>query len=176
MNEIYSEYLNSEHWKMMRESRLALDNYECQICGARNNLRVHHLFYNDWDNIDSLLTVCDKCHSDIHKFRDVVIESSRNGKLKKCMEAYDSAMEEIVDSFVFKREKTLSESGDALLMTGGHPGRMNKYINALFHMNPYGEIMFYAHKYNCGIGFTRYNEMRKARKQRNGGKDENRNS
>lgn len=172
MNELYSEYINSEHWKIMRENRLEIDNYECQICGAKSNLRVHHLFYNDLDNIDSLLTVCDRCHSDIHRFRDVVIESSRNGKLKQCMDAYDFAMAEIVDSFVFKREKTLNETGDALLMTGGRPGRMNKYINALFHMNPYGEIMFYAHKHNCGIGFTRYNKMRLERKNRRIGEKE----
>lgn len=164
MDRSYSEYLKSEHWKMMRQKRLAIDNYECQICGAKNDLRVHHLRYGDWDNVDSLLTLCDKCHRDIHAFRDVVIESSRNGKLKRCMDEYDEAMAEIVDGFVIRREKTLNVQGDAEFLTGGHSGRMNKYINALFHLNPYGEVEFYAHRHNCGIGFTRYNKMRLVKK------------
>lgn len=167
MDSQYSEYLKSDHWKMMRQKRLAIDGYECQICGAKSNLRVHHLRYGDWESINDLLTVCDKCHRDIHEFRDVVVESSRNGRLKECMDAYDAAMAGIVDCFVLRRESTLNEHGDAILMTRGHHGRMNKYINALFHMNPYGEITFYGHKRNCGIGFTRYNKMRieKAKKK-----------
>lgn len=162
----YSNYLKSDHWKIMREKRLSIDNYKCQLCGTKKDLRVHHLRYNDLDNVDTLLTVCDKCHRDIHEFREVVSESSKNGRLRDCMDAYDIEMTNIMDSFVLRREKTLNDDGDALFMTGGHSGRMNKYINALLHAHPYGDVIGMYQRHNCGIGYTRYNNMRLARKRK----------
>jgi|GEM_PF-3130610 len=166
MNNAYEKYLQSPHWKAIRAARISIDHGECQLCGAKSDLCVHHKSYSDMDDINNLVTLCKKCHADIHKFAKIVIQSSENGKLKACMDEYDKVMAEIVDSFVIRREKTLNLQGDAIFMTCGKHERMNKYIKALFTWHPYGELIGYRHKRNCGISFTRYNIMRLAKKRK----------
>lgn len=55
------------------------DHFTCQICGANNNLMVHHKDWrgkrrgvptSEWNNKDdNLITLCHKCHNGIHRHR-----------------------------------------------------------------------------------------------------------
>lgn len=65
----YNRYMNSYTWKLKRANRLAIDNYECQKCGSKKNLHVHHKTYKRFGNekMKDLATVCQKCHAKIHK-------------------------------------------------------------------------------------------------------------
>jgi len=55
-----------------RKIVLERDNFECQICGDKNNLEAHHIIsprlspmeVNDRDNG---ITLCRSCHKNIHK-------------------------------------------------------------------------------------------------------------
>ena len=75
MNEAYENYLKSDEWKVKRQQTLERDSFTCQVCGAKDNLRVHHKTYANVctpanvynERPDDLITVCDKCHEDIHK-------------------------------------------------------------------------------------------------------------
>ena len=64
----YQKYLESDEWRDRRNKRIDLDEHKCQICGARHNLEVHHLTYARIFNedIDDLITLCDKCHRTVH--------------------------------------------------------------------------------------------------------------
>ena len=59
-------------WPTIRQYRLHLDNYTCQKCGKKKKpffLRCHHKNYDRVDTeyeILDCITVCDKCHEEIH--------------------------------------------------------------------------------------------------------------
>lgn len=65
----YSAYLKSETWKKKRLEAIERDGFQCRICGSAKNLNVHHLTYKQVPNepLDDLLTVCEKCHSKLHR-------------------------------------------------------------------------------------------------------------
>ena len=75
-DEKYREYLQSEKWHRIAQTRIKIDGYCCCMCGSRgtanNPLEVHHITYHhlyheeDWIYED-LLTVCHVCHKALHK-------------------------------------------------------------------------------------------------------------
>ena len=62
------DYLDSTGWAEKRKRILERDGFKCRLCGSAKNLRVHHITYENvpFENDDDLLTVCDKCHKDLH--------------------------------------------------------------------------------------------------------------
>jgi DNA-directed RNA polymerase subunit RPC12/RpoP len=68
-NTQYQSYLNTDHWKEIRERILEQRGYECENCGSKDNLQVHHLTYaNIWNEKDEdLMLLCKHCHHEIHK-------------------------------------------------------------------------------------------------------------
>ena len=60
----------------LREIVLELDNYECQMCGATEEdgviLECHHIIAHRLDkmisaDVDNCITLCNKCHDEIHR-------------------------------------------------------------------------------------------------------------
>ena len=53
--------------KNVREKILERDNHECQICGQKTYLNLHHFNGNRKNNSYwNLLTLCPACHRSIH--------------------------------------------------------------------------------------------------------------
>lgn len=65
----YSDYLKSDRWTVVRDKRLAVDNYRCQECGDSEFLSVHHETYENrgLESLDDLVTLCDTCHRKRHR-------------------------------------------------------------------------------------------------------------
>gem|GEM_PF-2634752 len=63
-NEQYVEYLKSDAWWVIREKRLAIDNYLCHKCLTETATQVHHLTYERLGNElpEDLLSLCRTCH------------------------------------------------------------------------------------------------------------------
>lgn len=58
----------------LRDARLKMDRYQCQDCGAGDNLVVHHISKREsrtkadkTSTINDLLTLCRKCHMNLHR-------------------------------------------------------------------------------------------------------------
>ncbi len=82
----------------LREFVLELDNYECQMCGAKEEdgatLECHHIVAYRLDKMlsadaDNCITLCNKCHDEIHRMdgctsHDIHIEclNRRNKNIK----------------------------------------------------------------------------------------------
>lgn len=49
-------------WSETKEIRKRLDGYKCQYCGSTLDLQVHHKNYDNYYDVDALVTVCRKCH------------------------------------------------------------------------------------------------------------------
>ncbi len=64
----YHEYLLSPVWTLLRRQRLAIDNYECVLCGAPAEV-VHHRRYPEVlgdENVTDLVSLCRECHERHH--------------------------------------------------------------------------------------------------------------
>ena len=65
------DYLTTNVWQKLRLARLKKDHYRCHECGTGINVSVHHIHYPEiWGEEDienDLVTLCDKCHAEVHK-------------------------------------------------------------------------------------------------------------
>lgn len=88
--EEYIECLKSPRWKFKKKNILARDRYRCVKCGGIGVLHVHHLKYSGtypWEAKDKdLITLCKRCHEDIHKIKNgrksVKLKYGIKGKVK----------------------------------------------------------------------------------------------
>jgi hypothetical protein len=65
----YPEYLQTEHWKSLRKSRLKQSRYKCEICNSHSEtLDVHHKTYErrGSEYNGDLMVLCRTCHSKFH--------------------------------------------------------------------------------------------------------------
>lgn len=80
----YMAKLRDPRWQKHKNGVLERDGYTCTWCGAGledgRNLQVHHGFYsreleNPWEYpIDSLYTLCEKCHEQAEVLKSQVLE------------------------------------------------------------------------------------------------------
>jgi hypothetical protein len=57
----------SRGFRRMRLLALERDRHQCQVCGAKDNIIIHHKNNIKTDNkLDNLITLCQKCHFKIH--------------------------------------------------------------------------------------------------------------
>lgn len=84
----YRELLFDKRWLEKRSRIIQRDKYKCIICGATDNLTVHHKQYHisadgkkllPWQYDDKyLITICKSCHQKGHSKYDIPIK-----KIKK---------------------------------------------------------------------------------------------
>jgi ATP-dependent DNA helicase RecQ len=66
-----SKRLERAAYKQLRLQALARDHWQCQCCGTRSNLEVHHQqsrAQDGEDQPDNLITLCSDCHTRHHEF------------------------------------------------------------------------------------------------------------
>ena len=72
----YRKYLQSEDWQRIRENILCRDEFKCRLCGANTNLHVHHIRgihrFHESEYPEDLVTLCERCHTMIHVYWQVV--------------------------------------------------------------------------------------------------------
>lgn len=69
MKERYENYLGSSHWNNIKKIKLNKQK-KCELCGSGERLHIHHKHYESMNNEDldnDLKTVCNSCHSLLHK-------------------------------------------------------------------------------------------------------------
>lgn len=81
--EKYKSYLKSNTWIKKRSEVLIRDNYLCRVCGYIAH-EVHHISYENLfnENLEDLLSVCKKCHEEIHVLLNKKYIEELKGKLK----------------------------------------------------------------------------------------------
>ena len=71
-NMAYSDDIKSGKWQKLRLKVMERDLFKCRACKSENSLNVHHLYYDSGKRIydyeiESLVTLCENCHSKLHK-------------------------------------------------------------------------------------------------------------
>jgi 5-methylcytosine-specific restriction endonuclease McrA len=81
--ENYSEYLHSNHWKLLkvryRKSKL-FKSGACSICGSYKRINIHHKSYIRIGNerLSDLMVLCQDCHHKLHKAYNGKVSSHIN--------------------------------------------------------------------------------------------------
>jgi len=57
---------NRDDWELVKRAVLIRDNYTCVKCGGKELLDVHHRDGTSRNDPDNLITLCKKCHEEIH--------------------------------------------------------------------------------------------------------------
>lgn len=67
----YDDFLKTDYWKSVRKEKLRQCGCKCQICGAKNNLHVHHNSYihhgDEYNHLEDLIVLCKECHNLFHQ-------------------------------------------------------------------------------------------------------------
>lgn len=96
---------NIKHWGYQKGTNygfantkayiISSDNYTCQCCKTKKGtLHVHHIIYRSQggsDDINNLITLCERCHKSLHKGKLKEFEAKLTGK-KKTTLRYASQM------------------------------------------------------------------------------------
>ena len=65
--------LDPASYEVLRHQVLRRDGWRCQACGTMSNLEVHHQelrSHSGHDTEENLITLCNACHSSIHRCGD----------------------------------------------------------------------------------------------------------
>lgn len=175
-NDEYSEFLRSPEWRALREQVFDRDGRMCVMCKSRNNLRAHHISYADRLNPDYLITLCDKCHSQVHQYTKSFNEALKNedSELRRGINLINTGITHLIDQHIYSRCFELNPNGDVHFFTGPREQRVNinNFIENLVALDPYGKP---SQKGESGFGgywishrgratWTRYNDIRLKRK------------
>lgn len=65
----YTEYLQTDHWQIVRNAALILGYHMCAHCGSAFQLNVHHANYKHlwYEQVRDLIVLCWTCHGIEHK-------------------------------------------------------------------------------------------------------------
>ena len=66
----YWKYLESPHWKALRQEAFKRDGYKCRHCGKSSQLRGHHKRYRKnlfLCTVKDIETLCEPCHDLFHR-------------------------------------------------------------------------------------------------------------
>ena len=73
--------LPEDEYKVLCKQVLERDGYRCRHCGFRSTLHIHHVIFRSAGGVDeeyNLITLCTKCHDDLHAGRlELIIEPDR---------------------------------------------------------------------------------------------------
>lgn len=72
----YKDYLLSPHWLSTRDQKRKECGYQCERCGERSNLHVHHLtYFRLWcEEMSDLQLLCKECHYSKHPEKEESID------------------------------------------------------------------------------------------------------
>lgn len=66
----YHDFLKTDYWQKVRESKFAQVGKKCQICGCDSGLEVHHRHYKfrgrELHHLGCLMVLCRKHHQLVH--------------------------------------------------------------------------------------------------------------
>lgn len=176
-DDAYSAFLRTPEWRALREEVFARDGGMCRMCKSKDNLRAHHISYAELLNPDNLVTLCNKCHEQVHQYTRCFKDELQNpeSEIRKGVDLLNTGITHLIDKFVYARFAEMNPKGDIHFFTGPWADRVNinDYIEKLITLDPYS---YPAQKENVGAGsywiscrgrasWTRYQDIRLKRKK-----------
>lgn len=164
----YSAFLRSPEWRALRKEVFARDGGMCVMCKSKENLRAHHISYADRLNPDYLVTLCDKCHEQVHRYTKNFKTALRHdgSELNQGVNMVNSAVTRLIDQYIYARGAEFNPNGDIHFFTGPRDKQVNinRFIDKLITLDPYAEDYRDARSFwinpHGRAAWTRYNDIR----------------
>lgn len=80
----WAERCKDPRWQKLRLQVMERDGFKCRFCRSKEKtLNVHHKWYergqDPWEySTDTLLTLCEDCHTELHEDLNKIIECASN--------------------------------------------------------------------------------------------------
>ncbi len=173
---------------MKRTRILARDNYSCTKCGTHEGenvaLHVHHLHYiyglDPWEYKDSeLVTLCEQCHSDLHKKNKVPVCRLDGENLVEvqltpcvrcggagwfseyrhiqggiCFRCYGAKYDEIihvVEKYAKEHDINLNDIDDGFQKFGPKIEKLGTIVQACVHQSQYKNLLYLQLMFDDGV-------------------------
>lgn len=70
----YKKYLESKYWKNVRKTMHDKIGYECEVCGGKMEIYIHHFNYEciGRETLNDLACLCDNCHTIMHHYKNLL--------------------------------------------------------------------------------------------------------
>lgn len=84
----YYRYLESSHWRELRQQAFIRDGFKCTQCGSGLNLRGHHKRYQknlEETKLSEVQTLCNSCHEALHREKAINRRLNRRINLVRLM-------------------------------------------------------------------------------------------
>ena len=153
----YKEYLTSEVWKKKR-NKIIKERGECELCGEKKRLEVHHLRYRyksgksilGRERETDLVVLCWYCHNRLHEvygrgasFGKEEIEKFKNGRDLICLT--DGTIIP-VSKFVYPYIKEDIEKDNGLIFELGEIKFLYSAIVCIVDEEVYKDLVVYKNK------------------------------
>jgi 5-methylcytosine-specific restriction endonuclease McrA len=77
--------LPPEEYALLVKQVMQRDGYKCRSCGFRSGLHCHHVVYRSHqgeDTAENLVTLCECCHSAVHRSDLEIVGQDCSGELR----------------------------------------------------------------------------------------------
>lgn len=139
----YSAFLRSPEWRALREEVFARDGGMCVMCKSKENLRAHHISYEELLNPNCLVTLCDKCHEQVHRYTKSFNAALQNedSELRRGVNLINAGITHLIDHYIYSRFSEVNPKGDIHFFTGPRDQRVNinGFIENLITLDPYAK-------------------------------------
>jgi len=135
MSDGYSKSLKSRKWKTKRKRIIFRDGNKCTNCGSNENLCVHHIYYykekvQPWDYPDdALITLCEKCHNEWHKYNKNIYRDNDGGHVIKKRVRKNRTRRPIPKKTKRKRDTRYKGPSLAKTQKNSHTNKYRKKVN-----------------------------------------------
>jgi len=110
MNAEYKKYLLSNEWASIKLDLFAIRGKQCEICGSKRYIQVHHKTYKNIfnENPEDLQVVCNSCHKNIHFPKKKKSKLAKRVSKKSKTTAKQSLVKKVKTKKYHKRKKIMS--------------------------------------------------------------------
>lgn len=126
----YDEYLETNHWRVMRQRTFCAHGTRCSKCSSTKNLHIHHKHYKTVGNEDpehDLIPLCKKCHTLEHfpEEKARIPKSKKRRRNRKKKPKYKTIP-------IKTKHSEASDAIDAIMLSNGStpPSRPTKVVRA----------------------------------------------
>lgn len=76
----YKQYLKTKYWKNVRKVMLEIIGKECEVCGDKKGIHIHHFNYHNrgQETFNDLACLCEQCHFALHNSENGIINNISN--------------------------------------------------------------------------------------------------
>ena len=159
MTDEYQDFLNSYEWKLV-SIKIKSEHPFCEICGSKDQLVVHHKWYDDLLDENALVVLCRDCHECFHNGLNNYTKLYKNKHILLYHDAQDLLAEVCLD--FYKNSFRKPDSNVNLLDANSQSKeKFCEFIKNGFELRLPGHKIFISDKTQCDLSDVKFTQAAK---------------